>query len=305
MIFTDDFLAVDSALIAKEIKSSGFFAFERALTPAFLDQIAQDVERSRFGLNANMVTGVYVNQQYFLTHMLAVSKAFFDYCTHAKVFDISQELLARPFRLKALRYYETFGGYHMQWHTDNKTDRGVAPIPGIIFIAYVSDVRDGEFQYVKGSQQWSGVIAYNDYADAYIDEKYAKDVVSFKLPRGSIVIYDTYGIHRARPVDDAQFSRQSLFFQIDAELNNAEPILVNTEFLDRAESRIATYLGFGLPGHYPVFPQSNLTTLPMSHATCAPLLRWMAHGVALKAWQAVPSPLRVLVKGALGRKKPA
>ena len=30
----------------------------------------------------------------------------------------------------------------MQWHTDNKTDREFAHIPGIIFIFYVEDVED-------------------------------------------------------------------------------------------------------------------------------------------------------------------
>jgi len=34
----------------------------------------------------------------------------------------------------------------MQWHTDNKTDKGFANIPGLIFIFYVSDVEYGQFQ---------------------------------------------------------------------------------------------------------------------------------------------------------------
>ena len=43
----------------------------------------------------------------------------------------------------------------MQWHTDNKyydqNKKGstITKTPGLIFITYISDVNDGEFQYVK------------------------------------------------------------------------------------------------------------------------------------------------------------
>ena len=77
------------------------------------------------------------------------------------------------FRLKALRYYENFGGQHMQWHTDNRRydkEQGEThtSAPGIIFLAYISDVDDGEFQYIKGSHIWSSENTHHDYSVKFI-----------------------------------------------------------------------------------------------------------------------------------------
>jgi hypothetical protein len=287
MIFTDKFLAVDPVKIADALRTSGFFAMEDAVTPDFLDRIEADVARNRFGFNLNQVTGVFCNRQYYLVDMLAVSKAFFEYCTHPAVFAISRQRLGPRFRLQSLRYYETFGKHYMQWHTDNKTDRGFAHIPGLIFIAYVSDVTDGEFQYVSGSQTWSGEKGYNDYPDEFVTDNYGKDIVGFKLPRGSVIIYNTYGIHRAKPVQDENFVRKSLFFQVDTELNNAERIIVNTAFVDKLDDETKMFLGFGLPGDYAVFPKTSLRSLPLTRDVGTPLLKWAVRKAKSKLTQLV------------------
>jgi predicted 2-oxoglutarate/Fe(II)-dependent dioxygenase YbiX len=274
MIFTEKFLAIDPMKIADAIRTSGFFAMQSAVTSDFLDKIEADVARNRFGLNLNQITGVFAYRQYYLVDMLAVSKAFFDYCTHPAVFAISRELLGPRFRLQSLRYYETFGKHHMQWHTDNKSDRAFAHNPGLIFIIYVSDVTDGEFQYVSGSHIWSGEKNYNDYPDRYIADKFGKDIVGFMLPRGSVIIYNTYGIHRAKPVQEENFLRKSLFFQVDSEINNGERIIVNTAFIDKLDDEIKMYLGFGRPGNYVAYPQTSLQSLPLTHGIVTALFKW-------------------------------
>jgi hypothetical protein len=274
MPFTEKFLAVDPAVIVDAIRTTGFFEIEGALNTEFLERIEADVARNRFGFNLNRVTGVFADRQYYLVNMLAVSKAFYDYCTHPAVLAVSRKLLGQRFRLQSLRYYETYGKHHMQWHTDNKTDRGFAHIPGLIFIAYVSDVADGEFQYVRGSHAWSGEKSYNDYPDELVAQQYGKDICSFKLPRGSVVIYNTYGIHRAKPVGEEAFVRKSLFFQVDAELDNAEKIIVNTAFIERLDDELKMYLGFGLPGDYAEFPQTGLRSLPLTREMAVPLFKW-------------------------------
>jgi hypothetical protein len=76
-----------------------------------------------------------------------------------------------------------------------------------------------------------------------------------------MVIYDTYGIHRARPVPRPDFVRKSLFWQIDREIGQAEPILLNPEFLTAPDSRLQRYLGFGLPTEYHRFPQTDVRSM--------------------------------------------
>ena len=44
---------------------------------------------------------------------------------------------------------------------------------------------------------------------------YNNEIVGFKKPKGSIVIYNTHGVHRAKPSKDKSLVRKSLFFQVD------------------------------------------------------------------------------------------
>ena len=171
------------------------------------------------------------------------------------------------------RHYETYGGHHMQWHTDNKTDKGFAPIPGIIFIVYLEDITDGEFQYCR-SHTFSGTKSYNDYSDAWIEENCAKDIVSFKAPKGTIVIYDTYGIHRAKPVADKLFVRKSLFFQVDADCHSAEPI--RQLLIKNMDNKIAKYLGFRPAAEYRVFPYTMIENLPLKRVALS-IPKWILY----------------------------
>lgn len=220
--------------------------------------------------------------------MMAISKAFIDYACHTKVMQICQGILGNKFRLKAQRYYETLGGHHMQWHTDNKTDKNIADIPGLIFIVYLTDVDDGEFQYISGSHEWSGQKAYSDYTDEEIDSKYSDKIISFKKPKGSIVIYNTYGIHRAKPVKDKNYLRKSLFFQVDNEIQNAEPILLNPSLCESLNAETQSYLGFGLPAHYEIFPNSDLKHHPINSHIIKKLSFWVVYRMARYCFDHLP-----------------
>ena len=193
-VFNNEFLNLNNNTITEELNKNGYFSFDKALSEDFINSIKKDVEDSGLSLNKNNVGGVYFTHgnQFFLTHMLAVSKSFFNYCTNNKVFQICSDFMGNKFRLKALRYYENFGGQVMQWHTDNRYYDGIKKdgiktnVPGLIFIAYISDVEDGEFQYIRGSHKWSLEDGHNDYSQDYVNKNYKKDIISFKKPRGSV-----------------------------------------------------------------------------------------------------------------------
>lgn len=276
-IFTDEFIEYPIQEVHRELEEHGFFCFENAFTTNFIHAIFESVEANRFGLNTNWVSGVCTEQQYYLTHMLAVSKEFYDYVTHQKIRDISRKILGDRIRLKAMRYYETLGGHHMQWHTDNKTDKGFAHIPGIIFIAYLVDVDDGEFQYISGSHDWSGIQAYSDYSDEEIKEKYEDRIISFRKPAGSLIIYNTYGIHRAKPFRSKGYVRKSLFFQVDSEITNAEPLLLNPAFCTNLTDDVREYLGFGLGSNYQIFPNSKLKDHPVTMPILKEVAGWLGY----------------------------
>ncbi len=302
MMFSEAFLQTDPQIIAEAIRTDGFFTMQSALSSEWLAQIANDVAAHPFAVNQNWVTGVYAEGQYYLTHMLACSRAFYDYCTHPKVLEISDTLLGDFYRLKAMRYYETYGHHHMQWHTDNKTDRGFAHIPGLIFICYVEDVNDGEFQYVRGSQNWSGDKAYSDYSDDFIEQNHGAEVVSFKAPKGTIVIYDTYGIHRAKPVFKREFVRKSLFFQVDSKVDSAEPILLNPSFVTTPLTpHLQTYLGFGKSAEYEVYPRTGFGTLPLKRFSPKLIMYWLIYRVVRSIYNLMPRPLKNRIRRLVGK----
>ena len=273
-IFTNVFQEIEIDNVVNEINENGYFEFENALTSEAVSKIEKEA-KTKFDINQNKISGVYYEKQYYYTNLLTISKTFYDFVTSNFVLETCKRYLGNSFRLKALRYYETYGGHHMQWHTDNKTDKGFAPIPGLIFIFYVSDVENGQFQYIKGSHTWSGKKAYSNYSDDFINKNYKDKIKNFKLSKGSLIIYNTYGIHRAEPVFKNNFTRRSVFLQVDSNIENSEPIILNTKFITEMNDKISMFLGFGKPSNYEVFPKTSLKTLPLSKSLLFNLIKYV------------------------------
>jgi len=297
--FSEDFLKIDTETLIKNLKEKGYFSFPNAISNNAIRIIEKDATNLKFNLNNNEITGVYYEHQYYFTNLLTISKTFYNFVTSSFVFEICRKYLGNRFRLKALRYYETFGGHDMQWHTDNKTDRAFADIPGIIFIFYISDVEDGEFQYIEGSHLWSGEKAYNNYDNEFIQKKHKEKIKSFKLPKGSLIIYNTYGIHRAKPVFNKKFVRKSVFFQVDSDIENSEPINLNTKFISKINSDIEMFLGFGKPSdsvNYKVYPETNIKFLPLSEKVFEILSKYLFYRLTRYIYRLTPYYLKNFIK---------
>src|SRR5205823_2235552 len=95
----------------------------------------------------------------------------------------------------------------------------------------------------------------------FIIENYGQDIVDFRMPKGSVVIYDTRLVHRAAPITQSGFERRSLFFQVERKSRGGEPILLNTSFADNLSSEQQYFLGFGAEPEYDVYPQTGLSTM--------------------------------------------
>jgi len=295
-LFTKEFQNIDTNIVVEELRNKGYFSFSKAFNINAINAIEKDATKSKLNLNNNEMCGVHAETQYHLTNLLSVSKTFFDFATSNFVFDVCRKYLGSEFRLKALRYYETYGGHHMQWHTDNKTDRGFAHIPGIIIIFYISDVEDGQFQYVEGSHLWSGEKAYSDYSEEFINKEYKDKVRDFKLPSGSMVIYNTYGIHRAKPVFKNSFVRKSVFAQVDTEINDGEPIILNSKFITKMSSDVGMFLGFGKPSNYIAYPSTSINSLPFTRNVLGIFLKYIIYRFMRKVYDLCPLFLKYIIK---------
>ena len=267
-IFNDQFINIDNREIVSTLRDEGVFFFKNAVNTNFLDSLLTEIDNNKFSVNENWTSGVYTEKQYFVKHLLGCSKSFYHLSSSSGIFDICDEFFNSEYRLKAFRYYETYFNHKMEWHTDNKISKKVGnvfnEIPGIIFIVYLEDVKDGEFQFVKKSHKLSNVDAYNVYTDKQILEKFQNNIVSFKGAKGDLIIYNTYGIHRAKPViSNKNFVRKSLFLQIDTNLTSAEPSLLNPSYFDRLDNKTLKYFGFGLPTESRTYPDTNIKRLPI------------------------------------------
>jgi len=279
-------------LIKEEIESKGYFSVESFFDDKFLEQIEKDATNSKFSLNQNSLLGFFYETQYYFINLLAQSNVFYNFCTSKLVLNICKNYLGENFRLKALRYYETMSGHNMKWHTDNKIEKKKLNIPGLIFIIYISDVNVGEFQYIEGSHKSSGIDKYSEYSEQFINEKYSNLIKTFSMPKGSLIIYDSYGIHRAKPFKNSNFVRKSIFFQVDSNVENSEKIIVNTNFLKDVSDDIRMYLGFGKKSDYFVYPDTNLNRLPISKNNFKTIFFWFLYRITKFLTRTEPRNIR-------------
>ncbi len=267
-MFKESFLEIDANKIISEVNKKGFFCFSEALSDKFLNDLKCEIDTFSQGINKNTAGPVWSNTQYFFTHALASSQSYFNLLVSPTIRSIAKSKFNDYFRLKCHRYYETYYGHSMEWHADNVTNEGiVTDVDGLIFIIYLNDVFDGEFQLIEGTykERKKEKGTYN-YTNKLIEENYSDQIKSFSMPAGSIIIYDTFHIHRAKPIKNKNFVRKSIFFQIDASDKHSEKLLINPQFFNTKESLEydnLEYLGFGKNSEFESIPVTNEKDLPV------------------------------------------
>lgn len=267
-IFNSNFLEINEEEIISKIDTTGFFFFESAIKKEYLDQISNDLSKKNFGLNNNFVTPVKTKNQYYFTNALASSKNYFDLIISNKILSLAKKKFGNDFRLKCHRYYETYYGHHMTWHADNVDNEGnIHENDGLIFIIYVNDVFDGEFQLIKETNLKENHLErkLNYSSDNFVNKNFADKIESFKGKAGSIIIYDTWHLHRAKPIKNKNFARKSIFMQIDKSMRNAEKIILTPDFLSKDQLQdkdLTTYLGFGEKSDFSSAPTTSYKNLP-------------------------------------------
>ena len=267
-MFKKSFLEIDPDKIISEVRQKGYFSFSEALSDKFLNSLKYEISSFHPGINKNMACPVWSNTQYYFTHALASSQSYFNLLTSPFIRSIAKSKFNDYFRLKCHRYYETYYGHSMEWHADNVTNEGmVTDVDGLIFIIYINDVFDGEFQLIEGTnkERKKEKGTYN-YTNNFIDKNYSDQIKIFSMPAGSIIIYDTFHIHRAKPIINKNFVRKSIFFQVDASDEHSEKLLINPQFFNTKESvnnDNLEYLGFGKNAEFESIPVTDEKDLPV------------------------------------------
>jgi hypothetical protein len=272
-MFNPDLTNISTNRIVSDLKNKGFFAFEQALTPHYVEELLQEIDFNQLLLNNNDVGVVKAQDIKFFTHCLAGSKKTYDVITSRRILDICKEYFDDNYKLTNHRVYQTSKNSHMPWHTDNNRQIGKQlsekhNMPGLLFLFYLSDVEKNAFQYIKDSHKWSRKYSGEIYlSDSYIDSKYGEDILTFPMKKGSFILCDIHGIHRAEPFHDQNYNRTTLLFQVDQvgsnNVGHGEKNIVNTEYLENLTPEVMDYLGFGFKRDYPAFPNTSIGTMTL------------------------------------------
>jgi Phytanoyl-CoA dioxygenase (PhyH) len=267
------FKDISTPEVVNSIREQGFYFCENFLSDEYVDHLLGEVDFDHILINHNDVGVVTAGSQKFLTHCLAKSKKAYDLVTAPKVLEICNSYFTERYRLTNHRFCQTRGGFHMPWHTDNNLQvgsrlAGKHAMPGLLFLVYLSDQNRSPFQYIKDSHNWSQKYDHEIYlSDRWVDTHYQDEVLSFEMTKGSLIVCDTHGIHRAAPFVDRQHIRNILLFQVDQVgdryVGHGEQNLIDTEFIDNLSPEVFDYLGFGVKRDYPAFPNSSVATMPI------------------------------------------
>jgi len=195
--------------------------------------------------NSNELTFVYIDDAKFFSNAIAQSKTAYNLVTSKIAISISKNYLGDNIRLKCHRAYTTKKNYFFPWHTDNKFDDKKNDKKGVVFIIYLVDTINGATEFILGSHKESHTYSNNLFLEEDINLKYKDRICKAVGKAGYAVISDTRVIHRGSVASGKNISRYSFFFQVDANLNQAERLLLNPEFLPKSISNeLSEYLGF-------------------------------------------------------------
>ena len=264
--------------ILNDIENKGYSTVESFFDQNSVKSILADTTKNKFKINENASTGIFYETQYYFMHLLAESQKCYDFITSKFVIKLCDQYLGNKYRLHASRYYETMSGHNMKWHVDNKRGIELIDMKGLIFIVYLCDVDEGEFQYIEGSHKFDNDTP--DILSELINNKYKHLIRSLKMPIGSIVIYDARGIHRAKTFNNNNYARKSLYFQVDAIDESAEKIIVNTKFLKNINPDIEKILGFGKKYEDSTYPKTNLNRYPINLKVLMLILKWFIYRIS-------------------------
>jgi len=204
--------------------------------------------------------------------LLLLDQGFVDFALHPLVKQVLTRYLGTNYELTEAKGWKTLPtrrDFH-GWHGDAWYDQTSAKeIHREIKLAvYLTDVRSGAFNYIKGShrRQHPRLVKQEE-----ITASLSSQIVEMIGPAGTAFLFDTSGIHRqAVPVIEP---RQAIFYNYhdasvplqaeDVSYYRYHPLLLNAAFLGELSREDQRILGFGNQANYqPGF--ERLGPLPIS-----------------------------------------
>jgi len=255
--------------LASRLEQDGIVILPELVSPETLRAMQQAFAARLQHLRWNNFDGYQKTEPYrhLVEDVLVLDQGFIDLVLHPLVKGVLNCYLGNQYELteaKGWKSMPTKRDFH-GWHGDAWYDQTHAQeIHKEVKLAiYLSDVRSGAFNYIKGShrKQHPRLVKNSEVSD--VD---ASKIAELLGPAGTAFLFDTSGIHRQGvPMLE---ERQACFFnyhnprvalqQEDVDYYRYHPLLLNAAFLGELNEEDQRILGFGNKTNFrPAFVRSG------------------------------------------------
>ena len=242
--------------LTEELDSEGIILLPQLLSAEQLASLRVAFQSRLSQPRWNDVDGYEKTERFrhMVQDVLTLDQACVDLALHALVKEILHQYIGENFALceakgwKSLPTKKDFHGWHGDaWYEQSQTSE----IPREVKMAiYLTDVRSGAFQYIRGSHSKEHPRSYRLDELAEMDSEKLTEVTG---PAGSVFMFDTSGIHRQGiPILEP---REAIFLnyhdptvplqQEDVEYYRYHPLILNAAFLGGLGEDDMRILGFG------------------------------------------------------------
>lgn len=246
----------------RQLEDDGIVVIPELLSRDTLRAMQSAFESKLKRLKWNDLDGYEMAEPYrhMVQDVLTLDQGFVDLALHPDVQATISAYVGDRYELveaKGWRSLPTKKDFH-GWHGDAWYDQKqvVDAIPREVKLAfYLTDVRSGAFQYIKGSH---GRQAPRPVRAHEVDDIPASRVVEANGPAGTAILFDTSGIHRQSvPILER---RHAVFYNYhdpsvplqkeDVDYYRYHPLLLNAAFLGNLSDEDRRVLGFGNKTNY-------------------------------------------------------
>jgi len=243
-----------------ELDTNGIVVLPRLLSAEQLHGMQKVFETKLRRLRWNNFDGYQKTETYrhMVEDVLLLDQGFVDLALHPLVKQILARYLGDKYELneaKGWKSLPTKRDFH-GWHGDAWYDQQTAAIPREVKLAfYLTDVRSGAFNYIKGTHRRQHPRPVRNHEVADIP---ASQILEVMGAAGSAFLFDTSGTHRQGvPMLEP---RRAVFYNYhdpdvplqkeDIDYYRYHPLLLNAAFLGNLSDEDQRILGFGNQTNY-------------------------------------------------------
>jgi hypothetical protein len=247
--------------VAAELEQDGIVILSGLLSPAQLQGMQASFGRMLKHQRWNNVPGYEQTERYrhMVEDVLLLDQGFVDLALHPVVKQTLTEYIGPRFELveaKGWLSLPTRRDFH-GWHGDAWYDQTViGELQREVKVAiYLTDVKSGGFTYIKGTH---GKMHPRSIKDEEVARYPASAIVNVTGPAGTVILFDTSGIHRQSvPILEP---RRAVFLNYhdpaiplqreDIAYYRYHPLLLNAAFLGDLSAEDQRILGLGNKRNY-------------------------------------------------------